>query len=107
MSSLDLELLDAGAKQVREWADGYGALTNISDNSSKEGIDWQIDIRRDDASRFAADATLVGNTLPDDSNEEVDIIVRYPEEKRDIGKFDQLRVKTALGMVPITNFASN
>ncbi|WP_418113909.1 efflux RND transporter permease subunit [Vibrio scophthalmi] len=119
MSSLDLEQLDAGAKQVREWADGYGALTNISDNSSKEGIDWQIDIRRDDASRFAADATLVGNTvqfvtngltigdyLPDDSNEEVDIIVRYPEEKRDIGKFDQLRVKTALGMVPITNFAS-
>lgn len=111
--------LDSAAKQVREWSDNYPALTNISDNSSKEGIDWQIDIRRDDASRFAADATLVGNTvqfvtngltigdyLPDDSNEEVDIIVRYPEDKRDIGKFDQLRVKTPLGMVPITNFAS-
>ncbi|WP_162047128.1 efflux RND transporter permease subunit [Vibrio taketomensis] len=119
MSAQDLDQLDFAAKQVREWADNYPALTNISDNSSKEGIDWQIDIRRDDASRFGANATLVGNTvqfvtnglrlgdyLPDDANEEVDILVRYPEDKRDIGKFDQLRVKTAMGLVPITNFAS-
>lgn len=111
--------LDDAAKLVRQWADNHPAFTNISDTSSKEGIDWQIDIRRDDASRFAADATLVGNTvqfvtnglkigdyLPDDANEEVDILVRYPEEKRDIGRFDQLRVKTPAGLVPITNFAS-
>ncbi len=58
-----------------------------------------MDIRRDDAARFAADATLVGNTvqfvtnglkigdyLPDDSSEEVDILVRYPNDKRDIGR---------------------
>ncbi|KJY75401.1 acriflavin resistance protein [Vibrio coralliilyticus] len=111
--------LDHAAKMVRHWADAYPAFTNISDTSSKEGIDWQIDIRRDDASRFLADATLVGNTvqfvtnglklgdyLPDDATEEVDILVRYPEDKRDIGRFDQLKVKTAAGMVPITNFAS-
>ena len=67
---------------------------------------------------FSADATLVGNTvqfvtnglkigdyLPDDSSEEVDILVRYPSDKRDIGRFDQLRVKTPAGLVPITNFA--
>ncbi|MCZ4295220.1 efflux RND transporter permease subunit [Vibrio sinaloensis] len=111
--------LDAAAKKVRHWADNYPAFTNLSDTSSKDGIDWQIDIRRDDASRFAADATLVGNTvqfvtnglkigdyLPDDANEEVDILVRYPQDKRDIGRFDQLRVKTQAGLVPITNFAT-
>jgi len=115
----DLTEIDIAAKQVRAWADQNPAFTNISDNSSKEGIDWKVDIRRDDASRFAADATLVGNTvqfvtngltigdyLPDDATEEVDILVRYPEDKRDIGKFDELRVKTPAGMVPITNFAS-
>ncbi|MFM2588902.1 efflux RND transporter permease subunit [Vibrio sp. TBV020] len=119
MSSRVPAELDAAAKLVRKWADNYPAFTNISDTSSKEGIDWQIDIRRDDASRFAADATLVGNTvqfvtnglkigdyLPDDATEEVDILVRYPEEKRDIGRFDQLRVKTPAGLVPITNFAN-
>ncbi|RJX74459.1 efflux RND transporter permease subunit [Vibrio sinensis] len=119
LSGGTLDSLDRGAKIVRQWADKTPMLTNLSDTSSKEGIDWQIDIRRDDASRFAADATLVGNTvqfvtnglkmgdyLPDDSTEEVDILVRYPEHKRDIGRFDELRVKTAAGMVPITNFAS-
>ncbi len=113
-----IDQLDSAAKMVRYWADRNPALTNLSDTTNKEGIDWQIDIRRDDASRFAADATLVGNTvqfvtnglkigdyLPDDADEEVDILVRYPQDKRDIGRFDQLRVKTAAGLVPITNFA--
>ncbi|EOY2074759.1 multidrug efflux RND transporter permease subunit VmeK [Vibrio alginolyticus] len=116
--NLSVSALDEAAKKVRHWADGNPALTNLSDTTNKEGIDWQIDIQRDDASRFAADATLVGNTvqfvtnglkigdyLPDDADEEVDILVRYPQDKRDIGRFDQLRVKTAAGLVPITNFA--
>ena len=113
-----IDQLDNAAKMVLYWADRNPALINLSDTTNKEGIDWQIDIRRDDASRFAADATLVGNTvqfvtnglkigdyLPDDADEEVDILVRYPQDKRDIGRFDQLRVKTAAGLVPITNFA--
>ncbi|CAM2864046.1 efflux RND transporter permease subunit [Vibrio diazotrophicus] len=118
LSGNNAQELELAAKKVRHWADSNDAFTNISDSSSKPGIDWRIDIRRDDASRFAADATLVGNTvqfvtnglkigdyLPDDANEEVDILVRYPEDKRDIGRFDQLRVKTPAGLVPITNFA--
>ncbi|MFA0550287.1 efflux RND transporter permease subunit [Vibrio lentus] len=118
LSAKTPEQLNQAAKIVRNWADGNQALTNISDTASKDGIDWKVDIRRDDAARFAADATLVGNTvqfvtnglkigdyLPDDSSEEVDILVRYPSAKRDIGRFDQLRVKTPAGLVPITNFA--
>ncbi|TCN80580.1 multidrug efflux pump [Vibrio crassostreae] len=118
LSAKTPEQLNQATKIVRNWADGNQALTNISDTASKDGIDWKVDIRRDDAARFAADATLVGNTvqfvtnglkigdyLPDDSSEEVDILVRYPDDKRDIGRFDQLRVKTPAGLVPITNFA--
>lgn len=118
LSAKTPQQLNQAAKMVRSWADASPALTNISDTSSKDGIDWKVDIRRDDAARFAADATLVGNTvqfvtnglkigdyLPDDSSEEVDILVRYPNDKRDIGRFDQLRVKTPAGLVPITNFA--
>lgn len=118
LSATTPEQLNQAAKIVRNWADGNQALTNISDTASKDGIDWKVDIRRDDAARFSADATLVGNTvqfvtnglkigdyLPDDSSEEVDILVRYPNDKRDIGRFGQLRVKTPAGLVPITNFA--
>lgn len=105
--------------KLRAWMENQAAFTNISDSANKQGIDWKININRDDAARFGGDATLVGNTvqfvtnglkigdfLPDDTDDEVDILVRYPEDKRDIGRFDELRVKTLYGMVPITNFAS-
>ncbi|WP_261815887.1 efflux RND transporter permease subunit [Vibrio gallicus] len=119
VTSRDPTLIDAAAKQVRLWADSNPALTNISDNSSKAGIDWTIDVNRADAARFGADASLVGNTvqfvtnglvvgdyLPDDTDDQVDILVRFPDHKRDIGRFDELRVKTHAGLVPITNFAT-
>ncbi|MGR6862362.1 efflux RND transporter permease subunit [Aliivibrio salmonicida] len=112
------EKLNQAIRKVREWVDANPAFTNVSDTSNKQGIDWKIDIRRNDAARFGADATLVGNTvqfvtnglkigdyLPDDNDEQVDILVRFPEEHRDIGRFDELRVKTPNGLVPITNFA--
>ncbi|MDV7105235.1 efflux RND transporter permease subunit [Vibrio sp. TH_r3] len=118
LSALEFDKLNNAAVIVRHWADTYPAFMNLSDTSAKPGIDWQIDIKRDDAGRFAADATLVGNTvqlvtnglkigdyLPDDASEEVDILVRFPQDKRDIGKFDQLRVKTPNGLIPLTNFA--
>ncbi|WP_413285133.1 efflux RND transporter permease subunit [Vibrio sp. MA40-2] len=118
LSALEFDKLNNAAVIVRNWADTYPAFINLSDTSAKPGIDWQIDIKRDDAGRFAADATLVGNTvqlvtnglkigdyLPDDASEEVDILVRFPQDKRDIGKFDQLRVKTPNGLIPLTNFA--
>lgn len=118
LSARNGDQLNQSVAKVREWIDANPAFTNVSDTSNKQGIDWKIDIRRDDAARFGADATLVGNTvqfvtnglkigdyLPDDNDEQVDILVRFPEEHRDIGRFDELRVKTANGLVPITNFA--
>ncbi|PSW18223.1 AcrB/AcrD/AcrF family protein [Photobacterium sanctipauli] len=111
--------MEQATAQIRHWIESKAAFTNISDSADKQGIDWTININRDDAARFGGDATLVGNTvqfvtnglkvgdfLPDDTDEEVDILVRYPNDKRDVGRFDELRVKTQYGMVPITNFAS-
>jgi len=112
------EMSDA-IQQIRHWVESQAAFTNISDSGNKPGIDWEINISRDDAARYGGDATLVGNTvqfvtnglkigeyLPDDTDEEVDILVRYPQNKRDIGRFDELRIKTQYGLIPITNFSS-
>ncbi|EOD78495.1 RND multidrug efflux transporter [Grimontia indica] len=118
VSAANPALIAPAAKQIRSLLEQDPAFTNYSDTLTKPGIDWSIDINREDAARFGADALLVGNTvqfvtnglkigdyLPDDASEEVDILVRYPEEKRDIGRFDELRVMTPYGLVPITNFA--
>ncbi|UTV26588.1 efflux RND transporter permease subunit [Photobacterium atrarenae] len=119
ISGTDSEEMSDTVQQLRRWMESQAAFTNISDSDNKPGIDWEINIARDDAARFGGDATLVGNTvqfvtnglkigdyLPNDTDEEVDILVRYPQEKRDIGQFNELRVKTQYGLVPITNFSS-
>lgn len=78
---------------------------------------WQLIIDRSNAARFGADATLVGSTIsmvtnglklgeyrPDDVDDELDIRVRYPQDKRDLGQLESVRLKTKEGMVPVSNF---
>jgi multidrug efflux pump len=117
LSSRFPELLDEAALKIRTALDNNDKFTSISDTASKPGIEWQLKVNRADAARFGADATLVGSTVqfitnglkigeyrPDDVDDELDIRVRYPLESRFIGKLDELRMKTAGGMVPISNF---
>ncbi|NTS77420.1 efflux RND transporter permease subunit [Catenovulum sp. SM1970] len=92
-------------------------FTNVEDDASKPGIEWQLIVDRADAARFGADASLVGNTVsmvtnglqigdyrPDDADREVDIRVRLPVENRHLGQLDSLNVQTPYGLVPISYF---
>jgi multidrug efflux pump len=117
LSSRNPELLNDAALKVRHALDENDKFTSISDTASQPGIEWQLKVDRSDAARFGADATLVGSTVqfvtnglkigeyrPDDVDDELDIRVRYPIDSRFIGKLDELRMQTATGMVPISNF---
>lgn len=117
LSSRYPELLNEAALKIRSALDDNDKFTAVSDSAPKPGIEWQLKVNRSDAARFGADATLVGSTVqfvtnglkigeyrPDDVDDELDIRVRYPLDSRYIGQLDQLRMKTASGMVPISNF---
>jgi multidrug efflux pump len=117
LSSRFPELLNEATLKVRAALEENDKFTSISDTASKPGIEWQLKVDRSNAARFGADATLVGSTVqfvtnglkigeyrPDDVDDELDIRVRYPVDSRFIGKLDELRMKTAKGMVPISNF---
>lgn len=117
LSSRFPELLDEAALKIRAALDANDNFTAIGDTATKPGIEWQLKVNRSDAARFGADASLVGSTVqfvtnglkigeyrPDDVDDELDIRVRYPSTDRFIGKLDELRLKTATGMVPISNF---
>ena len=69
------------------------------------------------AATYGADAALVGSSVqmvtnglklgeyrPDDVDDELDIRVRFPEEKRNISRLDSLRLKTTSGLVPVGSF---
>ncbi|SDI63145.1 multidrug efflux pump [Ferrimonas sediminum] len=109
--------LNEAVRTVRRTLEEDGRFINIEDTGSKPGIEWQLKVDRDNAARFGADATLLGNTVqfvtsglkigeyrPDDADDELDIRVRFPEDKRHILRLDSLRVKTQYGQVPVSNF---
>jgi len=46
----------------------------------------------------------IGEYRPDDSDDEIDIRVRYPEGSRSLSQIDELRIPTEQGLVPISTF---
>ena len=94
-------------------------LTDIEDTRPLPGIEWIIKVDREMAGRFGADVTtlgaivqlvtngiLLGKYRPDDSNEEVDIRVRFASSQRHMDQLDSMRLQTSKGQVPISNFVT-
>ncbi|MDO6444760.1 efflux RND transporter permease subunit [Colwellia sp. 1_MG-2023] len=111
--------LNDAVKIIRQALITNGNFTDIEDSGAKPGIEWQLKIDRSKAATYGADAAIVGSTVqmvtnglklgeyrPDDVDDELDIRVRFPEEKRNIGRLDTLRIKTAEGLVPISSFVT-
>ena len=110
-------LLDEAVADIRAIMETHPAVTNIEDSRPLPGIEWQIDVDRAEAARFGADISLVGAMVqlvtngikigeyrPDDSDDEIDIRVRYPEQYRSLSQIDKLRIPTDKGQVPISTF---
>jgi len=47
---------------------------------------------------------MIGEYRPDDSDDEIEIRVRYPAQDRSLSQLDELRIPTPSGLVPISTF---
>ncbi len=119
VAASDADVLAGITRQVRARFDATAGLINIADTLPVPGIDWELDVDREQASRYGADVATVGPLVqlvtngvkvgsyrPDDADDEIDIRARYPETDRGLGQLDNLRVPTAEGPVPISNFVT-
>lgn len=119
LSSQFPELLVPAVEEIRALYTDVGELVDIEDSRPLPGIEWQLRVDRTQAGRFGANVVTVGNAVqlvtngikvssyrPDDADDEVDIIVRLPYERRYLQQLDHLRVQTPYGLVPISNFVS-
>jgi multidrug efflux pump len=92
---------------------------NIEDGGELPGIEWNLSVDRAQAAKFGADVSLIGSYVrmvtngmkiggyrPDDSDEEIDIVVRLSEGERTAAYLDDLRIETDKGAVPISNFVT-
>ncbi|MEP1481499.1 MAG: efflux RND transporter permease subunit, partial [Tateyamaria sp.] len=104
---------------VRTQFNSMAGLQNIEDDRHIPGIEWQIAVDRAQAAKFGADIALIGSYVqlvtrglkisdyrPNDSDEEIDIVVRYPRQSRRLDQFLAIRMMTDKGLVPLRNFVS-
>lgn len=113
------DLLMATAAAAHAGFEQMDGLVNIDDTRPLPGIDWNIRVDREMAGRFGADIATIGTIVqlvtrgalldtirPDDSDDELDIRVRFPEKDRLLSTLEELRLRTAKGLVPLSNFVS-
>jgi multidrug efflux pump len=117
VSSANHKLMVDAVVHIRRGMDELGGFASVEDTRPLPGIEWRLEVERGQAARFGADLTSVGSAVrmitnglklgtyrPDDSDDEIDILVRYPEAYRSVSQLDELRLKTTKGLVPISNF---
>lgn len=94
-------------------------LKDVRDDRPLDGVEWRLDIDREEAVRYGASVAEIGSLVrmitggqiitqfqPDYSDEELDILLRYPASKRTIDLFTDVNIKTAKGLIPLSQFVT-
>ncbi len=119
ISSAEPSLIEPAVRRIGEAVDQIGGFVDVEDGSQIPGIEWELVVDRAQAAKFGADISLIGSYVrmitngmklgdyrPDDSAEEIDIVVRLPAQYRTIAQLDRIRMQTAAGLIPISNFVT-
>jgi multidrug efflux pump len=94
-------------------------VIDVSNGLPPPGVDWELQVDRAAAARYGIAPSTVGAMVqlvtgglklsdyrPAGADDAVDIVLRLPEDQRTIAALDQLRIQTAEGSVPISNFVT-
>src|SRR5690606_8673140 len=119
LSAVDPEGLDERAREVAARIASVPGVIDITDGLSPPGIDWALTVNRSKAAQYGISPVSVGTIVqlvtsglkltdyrPASADDAVDIRLRLPEDRRTLATLDQLRIETATGAVPISNFVT-
>jgi multidrug efflux pump len=119
LSALDPAVLPAAARKVAGLLAQRPDILDLDDGLPLPGIDWRIEVNKSEAAKFGAGINAVGSAVqlvtnglkatdyrPVDSDKAVDILVRFPPDRRSLDQIDDLRIQTPVGHVPIGNFVT-
>ena len=117
VSSHKPKLLAPAVARIRSRLESIGGLKDIEDDRPIPGIEWELSVDRSQAFKFGADVALIGEVIrlvttgfkvadyrPDDADDEVEIVVRYPDAHRTFDQMDNIRVQTSKGLIAVSNF---
>ena len=119
LAAPDPAALTPAAKIVAAALAKHAEIRDLDDGQPLPGIDWRIEVDKAEAAKYGAGVGAVGSAVqlvtnglkateyrPVDSDKAVDILVRFPPERRSLDQIDDLRVQTQAGHVPIGNFVT-
>ena len=110
LSALDPDKLPEAAKKVAAILHARTDVRDVDDGQPLPGVDWKIDVNKAEAAKYGSGVSAVGVALqlvtngvkiteyrPSDNDKAVDIIVRFPQERRSLDQMDELRIQTSDG----------
>jgi multidrug efflux pump len=117
LASFSPEALNAAALKVAGELAKRPEIRDLDNGLPMPGIDWRIEINKPEAAQYGIGVGAVGQAVqlitngvkitdyrPANTDKPVDIILRFPEDRRTLSGIDDLRVQTGSGSVPIGNF---
>jgi multidrug efflux pump len=119
IKSINPDLLYPAARTAADIVRQNPDARDVDDGLPLPGIDWKLDVDKAEAAKYGASPVTVGTAVqlvtngvkvseyrPASTDKSVDILVRFPEERRSLDALDELTVNTASGNVPIGNFVT-
>ncbi|GJQ58329.1 MAG: efflux RND transporter permease subunit [Candidatus Scalindua sp. AMX11] len=119
ISSRFQEKLEPATVQVLGILEELGDFRDIEDTRPLPGIEWELEVDRAQAAKFGMDITTIGYYIrmitnglkvaayrPDDSDDEIDIVLRHDTGQRTLDQLDRVRIETTGGSVPISSFVN-
>ncbi len=117
LSALDPTVLPAAAQKVAAILAARDDIRDLDDGQPLPGIDWTIQVDKAEAAKYGAGVNTVGAAVqlvtnglkateyrPVESDKQVDILVRFPPDRRSLDQIDELFIQTQMGHVPIGHF---
>ncbi|ODT80187.1 MAG: hypothetical protein ABS76_17210 [Pelagibacterium sp. SCN 64-44] len=102
---------------IRDHLASWPEVVDLEDGRPSPGIDWQITIDRAEAGKYGigvrelapyvqliTSGVKLGTYRDAETGDELDIRVRLPKEERTFDALDSMRIATAQGLVPVSNF---
>ena len=115
----DTQSLEENTKRLFSFLNSSSWVKNIDSDVNNLGIEWELLINRSQADKHGVDIQTVGNAIqmlthglkvtefmPTDSEEEVDIVVKYDKEFRTLDELDSILIEGEKGPVALNLFVN-
>ena len=119
LASDDASLIPAEMEKIKNYLSKLENIRDLEDSSPSPSIEYQLYVDREEAAKYGANISIIGNTIklltsglklseyrPDDSDESIPIFLRLPENQRTIDQLNDIKIPTSSGYVPISNFTT-